>query len=1220
MFFLSILLALINCSDDLDKNYVRSIFGHPGTDEVTADIVYGFKILQRGLEKPNTTILPQGKFTKDHIKPEDYPYPGKAFNNTCNWENLRNESTAIKAAYNRNNVTQSELYRHPVAERQYYSTEEALKKADRVKVCFVSAPKYNRHTPAVFLPPGEIVTIEFSNSDSAGKVFANINQQMFPVGENNGVPKSKMRLQDLRFESINLSNKTNTIGTPYGGILEFDVRSDYSIEMTISGVILAPFFKYGVHSDDEWENELSKLPGPIATMDTGNMIIMVPFKFVQGIKRMNDCMKFYRSAYQISQSTARDTYSPNSNFNRPLNILRLHFDSYVPYGAAVAFVGANYCQFPPDWIYSMIRWDAIQDNPWGIVHEMNHHHQSNWALTQEAGEMSNNVLNLIIFAQTNQASSPRTEEGGLTDWSVYTTLFQKLNDNESYGLARYSTMLHYFGLEKMKEFIRADQNDTYYPRSLYGNAGAEMLRASRIFHKNMRYHWNFHGTDDSVLFSYNGTEKALNELHVEDFHPVASAYGCGFIGEDDIGYLTARPFRIPPTKYELDFNRTMRQRLNTEWFGDFEFLKITTEKGREKAWVETGYGKYLLTPKENITEIEEVIAYYRDKTTKKTTRIICQFIQYNYVCQLERYENISKYQTVFDAYRAIHAGNETLTYTLNKHTSVNSPNYQLPDGSPWFSITKGIITPTETSDNYVFAVQADDMGLFYLSEKPLTGDPDLDEPSLINYQNSYNSDYNNGNHSNPVSLTAGKFYYFIFVIFNTAGNGGGSMGYRIRDNESFVIIPKEWIRSKPVDDKVLFERQYRPDFEKIYLLDKYDGPNFIAQDSSTWNVYKHPLGDVIVRSNDFQGFKDETGKLTITDAWTDGDPTTEFRTKWWAGDPPIQEFPHVYEIDMGKTHTFSYVNIGRCGNPQLFDLEGDIIISVAPSNFTTVIEKGNELTTIPYSKNNYSINHTEAIVFEGHYVSTQPIIKLSKEHSGRYMKIIVLNNTKIWKDNHRGRTSISAVEVGVPVNAEKIYPLTNTKILKREGFNETRAGVYYNGKGYTGKKGSKLTITLPKGRSEIGLLGDYHSDIGTAIVKINDKESGTLHDSIEKGSDKRKLKYSSRAYKSLLYYGKVDPQKENKITVEITDGKITLTGFITDEKVLTYQTDPSRNKDINFKIIKGSNSGTIAAIVIVVLLVVALVAVGVFLYIKRPPFIERLFHREKSENNVIATA
>ncbi|OHT13970.1 hypothetical protein TRFO_15741 [Tritrichomonas foetus] len=1208
MLFIHLFLSLITCTDD-SSNYIRSIFGAPGVDEVEIDIVDGFEVIETGLPKPTTKHIWEGRFTTTQINDSDYPWPDKSFNGTCNWTILQNETSKIRSMHQRCNVTQDELYKHPVAAKQYFTTDEELKNADRVKVKYVVAPKYNRHVPPVFIPPGEVCTIEYAVPGAAGTLTLSLNTAMHEViMYDDGSPKSTTRLNDVRILNVNLANQINTIGSPYGGAPNFVMSVDHPIEVTISGVILCPWFKYGMHSDEEWENEISKLPGPYAHIDTGNMLINIHASFVRSAKRMNDCMKFYRSAYQISQSIAYDKYTPNQYFTRPTNILQMNYDSFVPYGSAVAFIGSNYCHFPNDWIEDMLDWEIVQKNPWGIVHEMNHHHQKDWCLTQDAIEMSNNALNLVIYAQTNQASFSRTESGGLSDWPYYSTLFSILNNDDSYGLSRYSCMLHYFGLEKFKLFVRSDQSDLYYPRATYGNAGAEMLRASKIFNRNMRYHWNFHGTDDSTLFSYEETEKELNNLNVEDFHPVATSYGCGFINDDEIGYITIRPFQIPPSPYVLNFNSTMRQRENTQWFGDFEFIKVETENGRADALEEIGFGRYRLTPKDSITEIEEVIAHYRDKTTKKTTKIICQFIQKNNYSYFERYENISDYNTIFEAYQAIIEGNETLTYQLTTHTLISSPTYIIPNDGKWLSITKGMIVPQETSQNFVFAVQADEMALFYLSETPLANDPDIDEPHLINYQKTYNTNYNNGNHSNLVSLVKGKLYYYVFVIYNKVGQGGGSIGFRTNSTSNFVQVDNSWLRYKECSEKEVFDKQYSPDFEKIYLMDQWDGSYFISQDLSSWNVYKHPLGDVFIDSANSEGSMAKS--KNITDVWTDGDPTTEFRTKWWSGNGPIQLMPHIYEIDMGKTYSFSHINIGRCGNPNYFDLESDIEIKVAPDNFTTIIGTGNESSTIPYTSSNYSLNHDEATVFDGHFIATTPIVSLGRQVSGRYLRITIFNNTKIWKDNYIGRSSISAVEVGTPIRAKKIYPMTNTKILKLDSFEETRASLSYNGKGFTGKKGSKLTITLPKGLTEIGIIDDYYPSMGTAKVKINKKDAGTIHDSISKQEDNNKLKYSTKAHKSLLFFTNVESKKENTITVEVTDGEITLAGIITDENVVTYQTDLSRNKDISYSVSpkkKKLSSGAVAAIVIVVLLVVAVIAVGIFLYIKRPPFIEKLF-------------
>lgn len=56
--YLIFLLVTCNCA----PHYVKSIFGHPGTDEVENEFVDGFEILERNLPKP----------TKKHIKEEHF--------------------------------------------------------------------------------------------------------------------------------------------------------------------------------------------------------------------------------------------------------------------------------------------------------------------------------------------------------------------------------------------------------------------------------------------------------------------------------------------------------------------------------------------------------------------------------------------------------------------------------------------------------------------------------------------------------------------------------------------------------------------------------------------------------------------------------------------------------------------------------------------------------------------------------------------------------------------------------------------------------------------------------------------------------------------------------------------------------------------------------------------------------------------------------------------
>ena len=54
----------------------------------------------------------------------------------------------------------------------------------------------------------------------------------------------------------------------------------------------------------------------------------------------------------------------------------MRYDTYIPAGAAVAFVGANFCVLPIDWFKGSINYEEFTTNGmWGTIHEYNHHYQ-----------------------------------------------------------------------------------------------------------------------------------------------------------------------------------------------------------------------------------------------------------------------------------------------------------------------------------------------------------------------------------------------------------------------------------------------------------------------------------------------------------------------------------------------------------------------------------------------------------------------------------------------------------------------------------------------------------------------------------------------------------------------------------------------------------------------------------------------------------------------------
>ena len=54
----------------------------------------------------------------------------------------------------------------------------------------------------------------------------------------------------------------------------------------------------------------------------------------------------------------------------------MRYDTYIPAGAAVAFVGANFCVMPLAWFNNSLNYEYFTNNGmWGTIHEYNHHYQ-----------------------------------------------------------------------------------------------------------------------------------------------------------------------------------------------------------------------------------------------------------------------------------------------------------------------------------------------------------------------------------------------------------------------------------------------------------------------------------------------------------------------------------------------------------------------------------------------------------------------------------------------------------------------------------------------------------------------------------------------------------------------------------------------------------------------------------------------------------------------------
>lgn len=192
-------------------DFVTSKFGHPGVDDIVIEHSDGFEILERNLPKQETKPLSEMKLTAP-IADNTYPWPGHTL--TCDWKTLLSETEQIRNIYWNNQIADDKRYRHPVADKQFYTTYDELDKMERVKVKLTLTPKYHRHVGRVYMPPGEIATITIHPS-AVGKVTVTFNKFMSNIWTlDDGTPKYSQRLDNMRIDDLPLK-EVNKVCFPY---------------------------------------------------------------------------------------------------------------------------------------------------------------------------------------------------------------------------------------------------------------------------------------------------------------------------------------------------------------------------------------------------------------------------------------------------------------------------------------------------------------------------------------------------------------------------------------------------------------------------------------------------------------------------------------------------------------------------------------------------------------------------------------------------------------------------------------------------------------------------------------------------------------------------------------------------------------------------------------------------------------------------------------------
>ena len=423
------------------------------------------------------------------------------------------------------------LYKHTTASYNYYGSPDPNELAVIKEITTEARPGGN-HLTGLYAPAGEVITVEMSKEDleKTGGVKIEIGQYS-QNNQLNNIWKSRddfKRMPEMGNEM--LANKTKSyVGSFLGGPIYITPNKQCTFTVKISGALEYCHFIYGLTTEEEF-NRLKEKSAPYFDLEVWDKCVRHsgPKSYANlDYDNLNKISAFWLSVSNISRQIPM-----GSSANLGIDFL---YDPFVAAGSAVAFVGRNWCNLPPDWMTGALDYEGFMTNGnWGAIHEYNHHFQRYGFAPGD--EVTNNALSLLSYINYTQISAGRPNLSGWNKYlnpatSLKETLEQNAKGNATSSLNTYADIIHTFGVET---FIKAAQNGK-------GQGGADTWykALSDATGYNMNYYFSLlnQTVSDEVSQSYNTlkpfipvtlneqTGKVINGNDIVTVLPYPIAYG-----------------------------------------------------------------------------------------------------------------------------------------------------------------------------------------------------------------------------------------------------------------------------------------------------------------------------------------------------------------------------------------------------------------------------------------------------------------------------------------------------------------------------------------------------------------------------------------------------------------------------------------------------------------------------------------------------------------------
>lgn len=1064
-------------------SYTPSKFGYTGTDTVQAQEQDSIVILN---EVPRSKIpkpISEKGYSIPPIEYNQYVWPDHG--KTCTSEQLNNETWGIRRDFCKWSATydENELYYQPVGTRQFYGNENLVNNSKRYKArFFINTRRGPFHPTGLYAPPGELITIEIPEKIVNG-ITLKINRHVDEAANDGN------RLGGTKCDIV-LSGTVSKFCWPYGGTIEFERGVDTAnqgFDVNISGVIRCPYFIYGSTTDEEWEEDLSKQAGPVMFIDYGAGFVTMPSTDAKNSIRLNDAMAFWRGVSRVLYSVNEVTYRSRRSDGRVTTPMMTNLDKFVRAGEAVALVGANVIYEPPYWYPGWVNYESTRWGCWGQLHEYAHHFQYFWGWG-DYGEVSNNVLNLISMSLMTEIDSKRQIylNGCISlgdGWDYTSHPYGNINSKDL--LFWYGLHLYWFGPDLQRKILYAHRSYQYFTRNdTYPYVTEYLLHISLLTKRDLRpYFRSF-----SNLYVWERDVKPIADEIIDgwgykEFHLVSTIYQTGYVF-DGVEFETAKPFRIPAREpYYFDFERYKRSR---EGMHNFTFKNVIPGKGK---FERVGTAQYKYTPPDP-SIIDKFYVEYEDDTNKDITTMVISVKQY-FQGSTVRMQNYNASLSITEAYKKYNEeGAKFYTY-FGSTMSVPAV------GMKFFAVADGCYYPKKTSP-YKFVAYHDEDCLLYISENPLSGDPDTDKDYLIANISGYESMYKNQK-TKWVNLTKDKKYYMRFVVRNADGTGQGYLGYI--NNESDPITNLEY-------DRVFFTNANIDDVDKNPFMPKIENDQTLGIYYEGERRVKYPTKKFKLLEKLQTIDKNLDLNKVLFDGYSESQPTVV-----------NQPLPIEYVVDFGD-----YLTFDRLWMP----------------------EKNR------FINGNVTISCDGKQIYEGPFYSTTTF---EETHHCRVVNLSIQSNKN---GNYSGLVEFVPVLLKASTS-NNIIPATHSKIRSYGDATLVRDGLYYNGKAWNLEPNSRIKFKLKLNETgdSIGIIGDKTIYGGEFEILLDDQHYGTCDTSYFLDNLANGL-ITDTYYQQVLYGIRgLKSNSEHTITLIGKSGKIRITGFLADGDFVQLPVDPT---------------------------------------------------------------